>query len=423
MVLPVLYASASTVSEVSYLIDADGQRVGQRVVCVDSTSGGTVTNTSRSLVAANPATGTSQRWAESMDGELQLYLFGRKPVASLNCEASGGVRLDYFIADARASVRSTLRGGEGGLGLVDSFDAFGRRLASSESESPREHLGYGGEFNDVATGLYDLRARAYDPESGRFTSPDPFEGESSLPVSRHRYLYAHADPINHLDPSGLVVKHAARDLDGLAWGTHQFVILVPDHPEDFVGDGKGAGLLKEMGIAPRLIGGKLAITAGGHSVGGRLTVQWLERADEMAAVELLDRSYAVPFYQSDFDVEAHDIPPPAGLGDTEFILRLLRAMQAYRRNEAVAPIEYPPFGGGLSPWSRHQFNSNAWVSSLLEAVGAHPWPDFFGYDPLRRNRIPSRYFNTQPMPDHPPARRNGTGNSSPGLSLPSLPLP
>jgi hypothetical protein len=33
-------------------------------------------------------------------------------------------------------------------------------------------------------------------------SPDPFEGILSVPLTRHRYLYALGNPVNHLDPGG-----------------------------------------------------------------------------------------------------------------------------------------------------------------------------------------------------------------------------
>ena len=34
---------------------------------------------------------------------------------------------------------------------------------------------------------------------------DPFAGENDEPLSLHKYLYAHADPINNIDPSGLSI--------------------------------------------------------------------------------------------------------------------------------------------------------------------------------------------------------------------------
>jgi RHS repeat-associated protein len=60
---------------------------------------------------------------------------------------------------------------------------------------------YSGEQTD-RTGLQYLRARYYDPRSGRFNRLDPFAGNTSDPQSLHKYLYAHGDPVNGIDPSG-----------------------------------------------------------------------------------------------------------------------------------------------------------------------------------------------------------------------------
>ena len=49
-----------------------------------------------------------------------------------------------------------------------------------------------------STGLYYLGARYYDPQGGRFISPDPLGHASSMSL----YDYANGDPVNHLDPTG-----------------------------------------------------------------------------------------------------------------------------------------------------------------------------------------------------------------------------
>jgi hypothetical protein len=48
--------------------------------------------------------------------------------------------------------------------------------------------------------LWPVRWR--DPTIGRFTSFDSFEGDTSDPITFHKYLYANADPVNHTDPTG-----------------------------------------------------------------------------------------------------------------------------------------------------------------------------------------------------------------------------
>jgi RHS repeat-associated protein len=68
--------------------------------------------------------------------------------------------------------------------------------------SLRDGPGYAGQWWNSSLQSYQLRARSYDPASAQFLGPDTFEGTIQQPESRHRYSYAHADPINGLDPSG-----------------------------------------------------------------------------------------------------------------------------------------------------------------------------------------------------------------------------
>jgi RHS repeat-associated protein len=82
------------------------------------------------------------------------------------------------------------------------YGGYGEVLrATGTTENP--YL-YRGESWDAELGLQYLRARYYEPETGRFLSTDPFEGMVERPVSRHRYLYGNANPVVFEDPSGEV---------------------------------------------------------------------------------------------------------------------------------------------------------------------------------------------------------------------------
>jgi RHS repeat-associated protein len=59
-------------------------------------------------------------------------------------------------------------------------------------------LRWAGQYLDSTTGLYDLRARYYDPTTGQFISRDPLEGQTGQP-----YEYGGDNPMNETDPSGL----------------------------------------------------------------------------------------------------------------------------------------------------------------------------------------------------------------------------
>jgi RHS repeat-associated protein len=70
-----------------------------------------------------------------------------------------------------------------------------------------------GEQYDPDLGLYYLRARYYNPATGRFLSRDPEDGEYPTPATLHKYLYAGGDPINIKDPTGRSELVATAEID------------------------------------------------------------------------------------------------------------------------------------------------------------------------------------------------------------------
>ena len=80
------------------------------------------------------------------------------------------------------------------------YDAFG--VTTTSTGVTANPYRYCGEYQDETTGLYYLRARYYDANTGRFTSADSYSGTTSDPISLHKYLYAHANPVMNSDPTG-----------------------------------------------------------------------------------------------------------------------------------------------------------------------------------------------------------------------------
>ena len=80
------------------------------------------------------------------------------------------------------------------------YDAFGN-LLNKTGTTPNEML-YRGEQWDSDLGLYYLRARWYNSQTGRFMSRDPYHGVTINPASLHKYLYTGGDPVNFVDPRG-----------------------------------------------------------------------------------------------------------------------------------------------------------------------------------------------------------------------------
>ncbi|MFJ9776076.1 RHS repeat-associated core domain-containing protein [Kitasatospora sp. NPDC101157] len=73
--------------------------------------------------------------------------------------------------------------------------------------------GFVGGLKDDITGLTFLGARQYDPASGRFISPDPVLDPAN-PQQWNAYAYSNNDPVNHSDPSGLILDDCYRGLCG-----------------------------------------------------------------------------------------------------------------------------------------------------------------------------------------------------------------
>jgi RHS repeat-associated protein len=86
--------------------------------------------------------------------------------------------------------------------VTDSYDyeAFGEVL--NETGTTDNNYKFTGEQFDASLDQYYLRARYYDQGVGRFTQQDTYMGNSSDPVSLHKYLYANAAPSMYTDPTG-----------------------------------------------------------------------------------------------------------------------------------------------------------------------------------------------------------------------------
>jgi RHS repeat-associated protein len=106
----------------------------------------------------------------------------------------------WLVYDGGGSVRQ-LTSAAGAVTDTYNYDAFGN-LLNSTGTTPNNYR-YRGEQYDQDLGLYYLRARYYNPQTGRFLSRDPEDGTPYDPKSLHKYLYAGGDPVNATDRSGL----------------------------------------------------------------------------------------------------------------------------------------------------------------------------------------------------------------------------
>jgi RHS repeat-associated protein len=80
------------------------------------------------------------------------------------------------------------------------YDAFG--IILDRTGLTLNNYLFAGEQYDANIGFYYLRARYLNHQTGRFITQDEFPGNPFEPITLHKYLYANANPVNMIDPSG-----------------------------------------------------------------------------------------------------------------------------------------------------------------------------------------------------------------------------
>ncbi len=163
----------------------------------------TSSGTTQYLIDDLSPTGYPQVVEELQGGAVtRTYTYGLDRISQLQPVNTNGTNTwtpSFYVYDGRGTVRM-LTDSAGAVTDTYAYDAFGNLLAQTGS-TPNVHL-YRGERWDQDLGLYYLRARWYNPITGRFMSRDPYSGSIWDPASLHRYNYARANPVNYIDPSG-----------------------------------------------------------------------------------------------------------------------------------------------------------------------------------------------------------------------------
>lgn len=117
---------------------------------------------------------------------------------NLICREQGGEK-EYYLFDAHADVIA-LTDEDGEITKSYDYDAFGCETQPDPLDS--NPFRYCGEFFDVETGSYYLRARYYAPAIGRFLTEDTVSGDLSNPLSLNLYVYCWSNAILYTDSTG-----------------------------------------------------------------------------------------------------------------------------------------------------------------------------------------------------------------------------
>ena len=110
-------------------------------------------------------------------------------------EGMGATTRRFLHADERGSIVA-MSDDAGNVVSINRYDEYGRPASGNQGA-----FQYTGQMWFGQLGLYYYKARMLDPETGRFMQPDPLGYWDSL----NPYPYVLADPVNFIDPLGLMV--------------------------------------------------------------------------------------------------------------------------------------------------------------------------------------------------------------------------
>jgi RHS repeat-associated protein len=133
---------------------------------------------------------------------LRRYIYGDRRISLATSSASS-----YYHYDLLGSAVN-LTSSNGTTQWTYAYEPFGflRAREQNESPAPDNNQLYTGELL-TAAGLYSLRAREFDPITGRFLQRDPVPTEV-LDTRMSSFAYAANRPIAYLDPSGRMFRPA-----------------------------------------------------------------------------------------------------------------------------------------------------------------------------------------------------------------------
>jgi RHS repeat-associated protein len=170
---------------IDYVVDASGRRVARKI-------DGTTTN--RYLygegilpVAELKADGTiKSQFVYGSDSHVPDYMINNGATYRFVTDQVGSVRLVVNTVDGTVAQR------------ID-YDPFGR--VSDDTNPGFQPFGFAGGVYDADTGLVLFGLRDYDAKYGRWLGKDPIGFSGGDP---NLYAYVGSDPINNVDPSGLL---------------------------------------------------------------------------------------------------------------------------------------------------------------------------------------------------------------------------
>ncbi|MCI0634308.1 MAG: peptidoglycan DD-metalloendopeptidase family protein, partial [Actinobacteria bacterium] len=180
----------------TYSYDGDGVRI-------QTSTGSSSSKTTNFLWDVNHALPQIALERNGSGSTLREYAYGANRISM-----TSGSKTNFFHYDGLGSVVN-MTSSSGSRRWTWSYEPFGviRTEQRSGGGAPTNFMKFTGQYLDP-TDLYHLRARQYDPASGRFLRPDPVDAAVGTPLIS-AYVYAANRPTVMVDPSGETFRPAS----------------------------------------------------------------------------------------------------------------------------------------------------------------------------------------------------------------------
>jgi RHS repeat-associated protein len=174
--------SGGSAQDSNYIYDADG------TLLLTADPGTTTLYLPDEELALDTSTGT-------VTG-TRYYTLANTSVATL----TGASSVAYMVGDQQGTDSLAISATD--LSLTRRYyDPYGNTIGTPATGFPTGEKGFVGGAADPATGLTDLGAREYQPQTGSFISPDPLLNPDD-PQDLNAYTYATDNPTTFSDPTG-----------------------------------------------------------------------------------------------------------------------------------------------------------------------------------------------------------------------------
>jgi RHS repeat-associated protein len=170
--------------------------------------------------------GHNRRIGKKLNGNLvKRWVYSGQLTPSAELDSSGNVTAQFIgnmmykngtvyqlITDHLGSIRLVIDKSSGAIAQQLDYDEFGNVTQNTNPDF--QSFAYAGGLYDAQTKLVRFGARDYDASVGRWTCKDPigFGGNQA-----NFYCYVGNDPINWIDPSGLINAVRAGTVSRVGW--------------------------------------------------------------------------------------------------------------------------------------------------------------------------------------------------------------